>query len=205
MKRLRIVIFAKAPLPGLAKTRLIPALGEPGAARLAQRMLRHTVAEALAARGGTVELCVTPQPDAPEWKAFHDPAWNVEWQCQGEGDLGVRLARAAERCLTHHDAVLLIGTDCPGLTCDHLRQAALALPSHDAVILPSTDGGYVLLGLKRFHPYLFEEIAWSTDRVLTETRARIEALGWRLCELPALPDIDEPDDLARLPPAWRLV
>lgn len=198
-----MVIFAKAPLPGQAKTRLIPALGEPGAAALAQRMLAHTVAVALAAEVGVVELCVTPAPAAAAWQPFRHPAWPVTWQAQGDGDLGERLARASQRHLAAGVAVLLIGTDCPQLEAGHLREAAGALRDREAVMLPSTDGGYVLLGLRRFHPSLFQDIAWSTATVAAETLARLHQAGYAVARLPALHDIDEPGDLAHLPPAWR--
>lgn len=198
----RIVIFAKAPLAGLAKTRLIPALGEEGSARLAQRMLRHTVLEALAADVGEVELCVTPEPGAPQWLPFRDPTWPVAWQAQGEGDLGERLTRATRRGLTEGRAVLLIGTDCPFLTAERLREAATRLESNDAVIIPSADGGYVLLGLKHFSPFVFRDIAWSTESVAFETLCRIGVLKWSVAQLPMLRDIDEPADLAALPQDW---
>lgn len=202
MSGLRIVIFAKAPLPGFAKTRLVPALGEDGAARLAERMLRHTVTEALAAEVGEVELCVTPEQNSQEWQSLRDPAWTVDWQAQGDGDLGARLARATERSLAERGAVLLIGTDCPGLTRDHLRVAAARLQSHNAVIIPSADGGYVLLGLTQYRPRVFQEISWSTDTVAFETLCQIGALGWTVAQLPMLRDIDEPADLVALPPGW---
>lgn len=204
MTSVRIVIFAKAPLPGVAKTRLIPALGENGAAHLALRMLRHTVSEALAAEVGEVELCVTPEPSTPLWQPFSDPAWRVHWQAQGEGDLGERLARAAQRSMAEESAVLLIGTDCPALTANHLREAAARIQSHDAVIVPSIDGGYALLGLKQFSPSVFQGIAWSTDSVAFATLCRIGSLGWTVAQLPMLRDIDEPEDLAALPQGWLL-
>lgn len=203
MTTVRIIVFAKAPQPGLAKTRLIPALGPEGAARLAERMLRHTVAKALAANVGTVELCVTPDPGEPSWLPFHDPSWQVDWQAQGDGDLGARLARASHRALAVNSAVLLIGTDCPALSADRLRDAAKQLASSDAVIIPSTDGGYVLLGLRQFHPSVFHGITWSTDSVAFETLCRIGSLGWTVAQLPGLRDIDEPADLVALPEGWQ--
>lgn len=202
MSPIRIVIFAKAPLAGLAKTRLIPALGEEGSARLAQRMLKHTVAEALAADIGEIELCVTPEPGAEQWLAFRDPQWPVTWQGQGDGDLGERLMRATRRGVLDGRAVLLIGTDCPFLTAERLREAALRLESNDAVIIPSADGGYVALGLKTFNPSVFRGIAWSTESVAFETLCRIGVLQWSVAQLPLLRDIDEPADLAALPPDW---
>ncbi|GGC01470.1 hypothetical protein GCM10011352_29540 [Marinobacterium zhoushanense] len=191
----RIVILAKAPLPGLAKTRLIPALGEQGAARLAERMLRHTLSEAVAADLGPVELCVAPDADLSCWRDL--PADFVLTD-QGGGDLGQRMSAIAER-VTPEQPVLLIGTDCPDLTRDRLRTAACALSCVDAVMVPASDGGYVLLGLKRFDHRLFNPIPWSTGQVADLTRQRIEALGWRLQELDTLHDIDDPEDLAHLP------
>ncbi|MGQ0710439.1 MAG: TIGR04282 family arsenosugar biosynthesis glycosyltransferase [Rhodoferax sp.] len=202
MRPIRTVIFAKAPLPGLCKTRLAPVLGAQGAARLAQRMLQHTVGVASGAGVGEVELCVSPAPETAVWQPFRDPLWTADWQAQGEGDLGTRLARAAQRSAAQGRAVLLIGTDCPALDAQHLRQAAQRLQAADAVIIPSLDGGYVLLGLNRFHPSLFEGIAWSTSSVAGETMRRIRALDWSLAELPPLRDIDEPGDLHALPQAW---
>ena len=202
MSRVRIVIFAKAPLPGQAKTRLIPTLGAQGAADLAQRMLTHTLGQALAAAVGPVELCVTPFSDETAWQSLAVPA-TVAWSDQGEGDLGTRMARAAQRVTDAGESVLIIGTDCPALDATRLRRAATSLQTFDATLVPTADGGYVLLGLNRFHASLFEDIEWSTDSVALETRRRLEQLGWKLHSHPMLRDIDEPDDLRWLPEEWR--
>lgn len=201
MKKSRIIIFAKAPLPGLAKTRLIPALGAEGAARLARRMLDHSLREALAAGADAVELCMTPNPKDKAWLDFEPPR-PVMLSDQGDGSLGERLTRASERALTASDSVLLIGTDCPTLNAAILHDAFEALQTSDAVIAPAMDGGYVLLGFKRFDPSLFEGIAWSTSSVAEATRQRIADLSWRLREFTALRDIDEPEDLQYLPAGW---
>lgn len=193
MKSTRIVIFAKAPLPGLAKTRLIPVLGEVGAGTLAAGMLARTVAAAIDADLAQPELCATPHPDSPEWPPFL-PA-GVRATDQGSGDLGERLARAASRVIAGGEGVLLIGADCPALDASRLREAASQLRTHDAVIHPARDGGYALLGLTRFDPSLFTGIAWSTDTVAHATQTRIEALGWSLWVGDTLRDIDEPADL----------
>ena len=201
MPRIRTLIFAKAPWPGLAKTRLIPALGAEGAARLARQMLEYTLANATAAALGPVELCMTPAPEAPEWRGVIAPP-GVEVSDQGTGDLGARLARRAQRSITAGEAVLLIGTDCPELTPARLRDAAEALRRIGAVIHPTVDGGYALLGLTRTDPRLFADIAWSTDAVAAVTLARLDQLGWPVCVAPRLHDIDEPGDLFRLPAEW---
>ena len=196
-----IILFSKAPQPGLAKTRLIPALGVEGAARLAGRMLQHAVEQAAATQAPVLELCVSPSP--------HDPVWQdvplaapVQWSAQGSGDLGDRMARAAARVLERGSPVILLGSDCPSLETDRIREAALLLQTHDVVINPASDGGYVLLGLNNFHPCIFEGIPWSTPGVCTITLERLQYLGWHCAMLPELADIDEPSDLARLPEGW---
>ena len=190
----RIVIFAKAPVPGNVKTRLIPVIGEVGAAQLAQCMLADTIAHALAAGLSTPELCATPHPDDASW-AGHLPA-RVRLSDQGPGDLGQRLAAAAKRIIDGGERILLIGTDCPELDGKRLGAAAAHLDHYDAVIYPALDGGYVLLGLALTDPSLFRDIAWSTDAVSATTIARIQALGWSLFVGDTLQDIDEPADLA---------
>jgi uncharacterized protein len=192
--RTRIVIFAKAPVPGKVKTRLIPALGDVGAARLAHKMMLDTVAEAFAAGLAIPELCADPHPLDPEWQGFL-PTQHMRVTAQGAGDLGERLASAAKRTILLRENVVLIGTDCPGLDRQRLRAAADSLATHDAVIYPTVDGGYALLGLRRFDPSIFSGIAWSTTAVASQTIARIEALGWSLVQGKTLRDIDEPADL----------
>ena len=189
----RILIFAKAPVPGKVKTRLIPAIGAEAAAILAATMLDRTARAALDSDVGSVELCMDPPSGHPDWMG--QVPLDVVPTPQGEGGLGERLARAARRVLAAGDRVILIGTDCPELDRDRLVTAAAALERHDAVIHPTQDGGYALLGLAKFDECLFERIAWSTDQVAAQTIARIEALGWSLHVGETLRDIDEPADL----------
>ena len=183
----RIVIFAKQPVPGRVKTRLIGALGADGAARLAAELLARTIDEAVAT-GLPVELCA--DPDAALWSDAP-----VGRTAQGDGDLGERLARAARRVIGEGECALFVGADCPGLDRTRLARAAAALESHHAVIHPARDGGYVLLGLGRFDPSLFAGIAWSTETVCAETLARLDALGWSVDLRETLRDVDEPEDL----------
>lgn len=200
-----VIVFAKAPLAGQAKTRLAPALGAAGAAVLAERLLGHAVAEAAAAGLGTVELCVTPDTTHPAFLCLQAQR-GVTLTLQGEGDLGVRMDRALTRALQHGPQALLIGTDAPALDAALLRAAAAALAGADAVFVPALDGGYALVGLRRPAPALFAGIAWSTSAVMQQTRRQAVAAGLRLAELPAVADIDEPADLVHLPGglvAWQ--
>jgi len=201
MNPTRIIIFAKAPVAGYAKTRLIPALGAEGASRLARRMLAHTVGNALRANLGPVELCAAPSTVDPAWRELDLPP-ELQWSEQGEGDLGARMARAASRGLDAGLPVLLIGTDCPALDSDVLRAAASALNKHDAAITPTADGGYALLGLNRFHASLFDNMCWSVSTVADETLDRMARIGWHVARLAAQHDIDEPPDLQWLPAGW---
>lgn len=199
---LNLIVFAKAPLAGFAKTRLIPALGEEGAAMLAQRMLLNTLQQCVQAALGVIELCVAPNPAHDYWQSFVLPP-GVQLSSQGEGDLGQRLGRAAVRANKAGNSILLIGTDCPQLTAERLRSAASALKNSDAVIYPARDGGYALLGLNRAEPALFENIRWSTEVVAQQTRERLDQCNMRCEWLETLVDIDEPEDLEFLPESWK--
>ncbi|MCE9550988.1 MAG: TIGR04282 family arsenosugar biosynthesis glycosyltransferase [Betaproteobacteria bacterium] len=195
----RIIIFAKAPQPGFAKTRLIPALGAEGAADLAQQMLFNTLHEALSADIGTVELCITPKIDDIAWQGITFPL-GTEITDQGEGDLGARLARASDRAIENGRSAILIGTDCVEMSATLLREAAQSLHEHDAVIHCAADGGYALLGLKRYSAVLFSDMPWSTDAVASTTIARIGQLAWSLHVGQLLHDVDAPQDLKYLSP-----
>ena len=196
----RLVIFAKAPKPGLAKSRLIPALGEEGAAALARRMLIKAVTEAASAGIGQVEICVTPFDDET-WTELPMPR-EIERSDQGEGDLGARMARAAARVTGGGESVILIGTDCPGLDAAYLNDFAGRLQEKDAVLAPTADGGYAAIGLHRFAPLIFEGMDWGTDSVAYETLRRLRKLGWSTDLTRMLHDIDTPPDLKWLPADW---
>lgn len=198
-----VIVFAKAPLPGVAKTRLAPVLGDDGAAALALRLLRHAVREARRAALGPVELCVWPDATDPRWPQWAEDAAVAITQQQG-ADLGERMRSAFERVLDSAPAALLIGSDIPALDAWLIGDAAAALADHDAVFAPAADGGYGLIGLRRAEAAVFEGLRWSHPRVMDDTRERLRALGWRVAELATVHDIDEPDDLRWLPAGWLL-
>ena len=190
-----IVILAKAPIPGFAKTRLIPAIGAHAAAVLQERLTERTVATALAAGIGPVTLCCDPD-------ATHDTflkmvtRMKITLRPQPPGDLGTRKLAAVA---TSTGPVLVIGTDCPALTEAHLRSAAMALrDGNDVVLIPAERGGYVLLGMRKAQPTLFSNIGWGGSSVLADTRARIVEQRLMLVERPPLWDVDTEIDLARL-------
>lgn len=194
--RAAIGLMAKAPRPGLAKTRLIPALGAAGAAALARAFLADSAA--LVRSSGVVGMVlVTPAEAAAEIAT----ATGLPARAQHEGDLGARISGAfADLFATGAAPVLLIGADSPTLPIAHLRAAlALAAAHPDALVLgPAEDGGYWGVALSRPVPGLFDAIAWSTAGVLAQTRAAAGRLGVPVRLAPAWHDVDEPADLARL-------
>lgn len=200
-----VKIFAKAPQPGLAKTRLAPALGERGAASVARRLLEE-VAKVSAALPAdmAVEFQLSPAPQASCWQPIGCLAGRA---CvdQGDGDLGQRMARAVVRGFNESSAVILAGSDCPALTSEHFQWARQALEQRDAAIIPATDGGYVLLALRAGGwdvPALFSGVTWSSERVLAQTRQRLSEAGLSWIEHSPLADLDEPGDIAAQPCAF---
>jgi len=195
--RSRIAVFAKAPIPGAVKTRLIPALGADGAATLHRTLVERALKCAVAADIGPVELWCAPDERDPFFHACRD-RFGVRLACQREGDLGTRMRAAFDAMLAEGGRALLIGSDIPAMTLAYVRGADKALADGSEVVIgPAEDGGYVLIGLSKVVPELFEGIDWGGPGVLQATRLRIERLGWRHLELPVLWDVDRPEDLSR--------
>jgi rSAM/selenodomain-associated transferase 1 len=196
-----IMIFAKAPVSGYAKTRLSAAIGEAAAAKLAERMIDETLRQAIAADVGPVILCCTPDDTHPIFVKAK-VSYNISLAQQGEGDLGVRMRNAMQSALCGHSRAILIGTDIPELNAVHIRQSAQDLGKHQATFTPAFDGGYVLIGLSVMLPDLFEGVDWSTSRVMEQSRNKLSRLGIQWIEYPMLHDIDEPEDLQYVPEGW---
>ncbi|MCI0749705.1 MAG: TIGR04282 family arsenosugar biosynthesis glycosyltransferase [Nevskiales bacterium] len=214
--RLKVLIFSRAPIPGRCKTRLIPALGPPGAARLHRRLVTRTLRtslDALRNRAGgfpvpstpqgreaftSLELWCAPNTRHPFFQACRRE-FGVRLRRQARGDLGRRMALALSRALNEGaDAAVLMGTDCPALSSADLHSAfdALAM-KHDCVLLPSTDGGYVLIGARKIQRRVLAGIAWSSGHELAQTRCRLKRAGLRWSEGPIRSDVDTPADYRR--------
>ena len=194
----RILVFCKPPIPGQAKTRLIPALGAHGAADLHAELPRATLTRAVRSDLASVELWASAAPEHEFFQCLRaDFGCPLLTQC-GD-DLGTRMAQALDTTLASTEFAVLIGTDCPLLDENYLAQAFAALANGaDAVLGPAEDGGYVLIGLKRFDPAVFADIPWGGAEVLARTRARLAGLGWSVRELAMLWDVDRAEDLARM-------
>jgi rSAM/selenodomain-associated transferase 2/rSAM/selenodomain-associated transferase 1 len=193
-----VAVLAKAPVPGQAKTRLAPLLGDAGAARAQRGFILRTLATARRASTGPLTL---HGAQGANHRLFHllRERWGVACLPQAEGDIGERMVSVmvGHFANTPHLPLLIVGTDCPVLTPEHLQQAADALQTHDAVLIPAEDGGYVLIGLRRALPAVFQGVDWSTTRVMAQTRERLTQTGARWQELPALWDVDDPQDWTR--------
>lgn len=196
LNTVHLAVLARAPIPGSAKTRLIPALGEVGAARLHRQMVLRTLAIAHAARIGPVMLWGAAEKSDRFFRALM--RHGVRYGPQPAGDLGERMRGVMLATLPA--PTILIGTDCPPLTAEHLRAAASALRAgQDAVFIPVEDGGYALIGLNKAAPIeLFLNMPWGSSNVMTETRTRLKKFGSQWTELATLWDIDRPEDLERL-------
>ena len=205
MNDLHIAIFSRAPVPGAAKTRLIPLLGEEGAASAQRRMAWRTLETACAVPGASVSLWCAGDIDHP---FLHACASHFKVPCltQEEGDLGLRMEHCLQAVLATHRKALLIGTDCPAFDVGALEAALLALDAARMVFTPAEDGGYVLVGAQRggLEPRCFSDVAWSTAEVMAQTRERLREAGWKSgqdwVEMPSLWDVDTPADYLRARP-----
>ncbi len=191
-------MFTKAPVPGYVKTRLIPAIGAEAAAALHEKLVLKCLSVAVASGVGPVDLWCAPPVEHPFFSRCQKE-FQVSLYSQTGDHIGERMAYAFRETLNKVPRALLMGTDCPSLKAEDLMEAATLLDqAADAVIIPSEDGGYVLLGLRCFSEDLFRQISWGTERVMEETRRCLHRLGWRWRELPERWDVDDPEDLERL-------
>ena len=193
-----MIVFAKAPVQGMVKTRLAPLLGAAGAARLHAELVERAVATAAAAGEAAVELHAAPHARSRFFQGLAR-RHGVRLRAQTKGGLGERMRDALARALRGADAAVLIGADCPALRPADLRRALRLLQSGtDAVFAPTEDGGYALIGLRRVSARLFSGIKWGSATVMAETRKRLRSLGWRWRELRTVWDVDRPEDVLRL-------
>jgi rSAM/selenodomain-associated transferase 2/rSAM/selenodomain-associated transferase 1 len=195
-----VIVFTRYPEPGRTKTRLIPALGAEGAAALQRGLTLHTlsVVDQLKALG---RCSVEVRYEGGSHEQMQD-AFGVGrvYKRQHQGDLGSRLHGAfVESFAKGAEGTLIIGSDCPSLKSDVLETAFAAMRSHDIVLGPARDGGYYLIGLRRSCAGLFTGVEWGSSRVHAQTMERAAAFGLSVHNLGVLHDIDEPDDLGKLP------
>jgi rSAM/selenodomain-associated transferase 1 len=197
--RSAVAIMAKAPWPGEVKTRLCPPLSHQEAAALYRCFLLDKIAQVNALSRASPVISYTPA-DSRSWFAASTPAHFTLIPQRGD-DLGARLfATFGQLFAQGYAQVIVIDSDTPTLPITHLEQALrlIAAGDNDVVLGPTEDGGYYLIGLRRAHGELFEQMPWSTSRVFPETRRRSAQLGLTVACTACWYDVDTPADLARL-------
>lgn len=202
-----LLIFTKHPVPGYAKTRLIPSQGPHGAAEISRLLTEHTITTArnlqqLHPSSRTFVHYAKPESvlsSATEAWLRPNPA-HEKLMPQIDGNLGDRLISAFNYSFSNSASkVIVIGTDSPQITPHLLQRAFQLLDKVDVVIGPALDGGYYLIGMKQMYTALFQDIPWSTNTVLTDSVAKAFELQLSVDTLEPLRDIDEIDDLLHLP------
>jgi rSAM/selenodomain-associated transferase 1 len=181
--------MAKLPIPGEVKTRLSPAVGVEGAARLAQAFLEDTLQSVSQLDWAVPILACT---------GFTRPYLNCEIWRQRDGELGIRQEDVLRRALKISNTAILIGSDCPGLPISRLESARDALEKSGAVLGPSRDGGYYLIGLKHCPLGLLSGVTWSQADTFNQVISRLRDSGMRVTVIEPWFDVDTPEDLASL-------
>ncbi len=197
-----ILIFARQPVPGKVKTRLIPALGIDNATRLYVQMLHQTINTAVNSHLADILLYITAESE-PQYFLSNPLTSKIKLQIQQGNNLGEKMLNALEQTLLKYKRAVLIGSDCPFLNADILHAAMLALNTDKAdrntmVFSPSLDGGYVLVGASQVCRDVFKDIAWGTGLVMPQTRSALKKQQIQWCELKKLQDIDTAEDLSAL-------
>ena len=193
-----MIQFAREPLPGQVKTRMLPELSPEQACELHRELVLWTSRTLTASGVGEVELAVAGSTASPLFQQCRAMGISSVKPQQGKG-LGERMCRALEEGLQRYRKVILVGSDCPQIDSAYLQGAADMLDDCDVVLGPATDGGYVLIGVRELDPQWFEGVAWGTETVYEETRSNLQATATTWRALPVLQDIDRPEDL----PLWR--
>jgi len=191
-------IFAKPPIPGLVKTRLIPDIGAARATRVYRYCLEHTLAVARQSGLG-YQLFLSDESDDD---LFQDEAYRL----QKGNNLGERMYQAIQQLLRDGaDGALIVGTDCLDLSSIHLQNAAQALSDHELVLQPAFDGGYTLIGCTEIDSGLFRQVRWSSEMVYDQTVKNARELDYRIASLEYLRDIDTLQDLEHYPELLSLI
>lgn len=194
----KLLIFTKSPVLGEVKTRLQPDYSQEQSLLLHTILMKKTLALTEKLDAFDIELCCAPDRNTLFFLECEND-FPIQLSNQEGADLGERMAYSLSIALQSCEKVVIIGTDCPDMDKNYLEQAFAALENVDAVIGPAADGGYVLLGLKRFSPELFTNFMWGSSNVFTQTCQVLDNLAWSYKKLDIMQDIDRPEDLLRHP------
>lgn len=192
----KLLIFTKSPVLGEVKTRLQPDYSPEQSLLVHKKLISHTLEMTKSLKNMDIELCCAPDRNTSFFLECENN-YPITLNNQQGDDLGERMAFSLSVSLQTYEKVVVIGTDCPDIDEQYINQAFEALNSTDVVIGPAKDGGYVLLGLKKFSIDIFNNIPWSTDKVLSKTKQILKNLSWDYKELDEMQDLDRPEDLQK--------
>ena len=191
-----LLIFIKNIEKGKVKTRLAATVGDDMALKIYKELLRHTRTISLSLNVDRY-LFYSQSIENDDWSTDH-----FEKRIQEGDDLGSKMSSAFRQITSTHQKCIIIGSDCASLTTEIVDEAFVKLDTNDFVIGPALDGGYYLLGMKSFHPEVFENINWSTAEVLQQTTNQIQKLQKSYALLPPLSDIDYEEDWEKY--GWKI-
>ena len=190
-----MLVFAKTPIVGKVKTRLIPKYGADKALQFYLMMFERLMNESIKS-AVSIEIWCAPTVKHAIFEKWQKKNQVSLWQQKG-ADLGERMAYAVDHRLVAAEKVLVVGCDCPEITASLLQRAFKLLDSYDVVIQPAEDGGYVMIGMNHYYAELFEDIRWGSKWVYTETKKKLDKLGVSWVALEMSWDIDHPEDVER--------
>lgn len=194
----KLLIFTKSPVLGEVKTRLQPDYSQEQSLTVHKNLLLNTLTKIKGVEGIDIELCCTPNR-ATMFFLNCENKFPISLSNQYGADLGERMAFAFSVALQTYENVVVIGTDCPDINEAYISQAFVSLEKSNAVIGPAVDGGYVLLGLRKYSREIFENISWGSGTVFVQTENALNELSWSYTELDIMHDVDRPEDLQRYP------
>lgn len=190
MKQL-LMIFVKNAKAGTVKTRLAHSKGHEFALEIYIKLLDHTL-QVAQSTGVPVAIFYSEYIEEKDAQRFPSALQYVQ---KGD-DLGQRMANAFQQAFKlGYSKVVIIGSDCPGITESHIHKAMQLLQNNDLVIGPATDGGYYLLGMRNYYPQLFENKCWSSPFLLEQTETTAQTLNLSYSKLATLSDVDDEKDL----------
>ncbi len=190
-----LIIMIKNPVKGKVKTRLAKDIGDEKALSVYYELLKHTNA---VAKEIDADRYIFYSDDVNRNDLFENNLFKKYVQCNG--DLGVRMDYAFSIPFKNEfKKAVMVGSDCFDIKPDHINRAFDELDAHDFVIGPAQDGGYYLIGMKKWNRWILQNKSWSTDQLFLETKTEIQSKNAKLFELEKLNDVDQVDDLSRYP------
>lgn len=193
-----LLIFIKNPIKGKVKTRIAATTGDDKALKIYLELLRNTRKIATQINATQHLFYADFINNNDDWS---DTIFNK--QLQVNGDLGIKMATAFQTIFNQNATkCVLIGSDCASLTPDIINQAFTQLDECDFVVGPAIDGGYYLIGMQQYSPEIFDNIDWSTEKVLSQTVSIIEEHNKTFALLPTLSDIDYEEDWIKY--GWKI-